>query len=397
MSSLRKRNSTKVATDKPKPKAKKDEEVRSPLQKNSEYVQQFQHFVPLPLLVTIMICSGFLWVMCFRDVFATGRPIFGEIDVLFQEYIKSGQFFEILSSSDDESGVYLKSYAGGLSAIKSVTTDANNMGGLFVRKICGAAGLTVHSQKLISVLFQSNDAHWHMGHFNPMLILASLSNMAIVLFLLINMEDLQANGLLIGATICCLILIIEASVMLIYFTPTKSLPTKPRSGNSKHEKTPNSVVSRILTRTITIVSGLMLLICGRDLLFPGIVLDIIPYDDIYLEWTGSFIHSPPLGSEESISHSIESSFYLGDKFISQLGALYLVIGCIYKFVTAYYIRMGKDMTGEMKCKIIWRVQTLGDALLLLLIRLFASAALTASFDLRWHLMCVAYEMFIMGK
>ena len=33
------------------------------------------HLVPLPLVLTVLICSGFYWIVCFRDVMATGKPI----------------------------------------------------------------------------------------------------------------------------------------------------------------------------------------------------------------------------------------------------------------------------------------------------------------------------------
>ena len=38
------------------------------------------HLAPLPLVFTVMICSGMMWVLAFRDVFATGRSIMGEMD-----------------------------------------------------------------------------------------------------------------------------------------------------------------------------------------------------------------------------------------------------------------------------------------------------------------------------
>ena len=33
------------------------------------------HLVPLPLVLTVLVCSGFYWIVCFRDVMATGKPI----------------------------------------------------------------------------------------------------------------------------------------------------------------------------------------------------------------------------------------------------------------------------------------------------------------------------------
>jgi hypothetical protein len=65
-------------------------------------------------------------------------------------------------------------------------------------------------------------------------------------------------------------------------------------------------------------------------------------------------------------------------------------------LTAFGIKFGSDGSGEIKCRMIWKAQCLGDAFVLLLLRLFSAAALTASLDLRWHLMLVAYETFILG-
>jgi hypothetical protein len=38
------------------------------------------HLPPLPLVLTVMACSGFLFVYAFRDIFATGRNIGGVPD-----------------------------------------------------------------------------------------------------------------------------------------------------------------------------------------------------------------------------------------------------------------------------------------------------------------------------
>lgn len=39
-----------------------------------------EHLPPIGLVFTIIACSGFLFMFAFRDVFATGRNIGGEID-----------------------------------------------------------------------------------------------------------------------------------------------------------------------------------------------------------------------------------------------------------------------------------------------------------------------------
>ena len=38
------------------------------------------HLAPLPLVMIVLLCSGALWVLSFRDVMATGRPIAGGMD-----------------------------------------------------------------------------------------------------------------------------------------------------------------------------------------------------------------------------------------------------------------------------------------------------------------------------
>jgi hypothetical protein len=209
------------------------------------------------------------------------------------------------------------------------------------------------------------------------------------------MEDFSAANadalpkLFIGA------LALESLVMLYY------LATQKKSGTTGSVimpagKTPRSVTNRIVTRTIMIVSGFRAVIAVRDLFFPGRIIEIIPRDDIYLEWTGAFLHSPPEGSEEAEEGSMTSPLYIGDKFLSQLMALNILILCLYKFVSALFIRFGHDGSGTIKCKMIWRVQALSDAMLTFLFRLFAPAAMSASLDLRWHLMAFAYETFILG-
>jgi hypothetical protein len=161
-------------------------------------------------------------------------------------------------------------------------------------------------------------------------------------------------------------------------------------------KTPESVTSRIVARTVAAVSTCMALIAARDLFMPGYILPL-PRDDIYLEWTNALLHSPPQGSVEEEEHGLEAALYIGDKFVSQLMALNILILCAYKFYSGFFIKFGSDGSGLIKCKMIWHTQCIGDVLILLMLRIFSSAALTASLDLRWHLMLVAYEGFILGE
>jgi len=302
-------------------------------------------------------------------------------------FIKSTVFF------DDAQG--WKSQAGGLSSIQQVTTDANNMGGLFLRKVGGAAVLAVQTQKLFPLLFHPSGAMWNMGHFRPILITAAITNLFVAIFYASYMEDFASADadmlpmLFIGA------LVLETLVILYYlFTQKKAERTS--SVRMPEGKTPTSVTSRIVTRTILIVSSFRVVLAARDLFFPGQIIDIIPRDDIYLEWTGAFLHSPPEGSKEADEGSMTSPLYIGDKFVSQIMALHLLILCLYKFVSALFIRYGNDGSGMVKCKMIWRVQALCDVMITFLFRLFAPAALSASLDLRWHLMAFGYETFILG-
>jgi hypothetical protein len=288
-----------------------------------------------------------------------------------------------------------KSQQGGLSAIQQITTDANNMGGLFVRKLGGAVALAVHTQKLLPLLFHPSGAKWNMGHFRPLLRTATIGNIFIAALYGLYMEDFAAAGADALPKLFISALLLEAVVVMYYLFTQKTTKTAP-SVAMPTGKTPTSVTSRIVTRTVFIVSSFLTLIAARDLFFPGMILDFIPRDDIYLEWTGAFLHSPPEDSIEAYDQAMEAPLHVGDKFLSQMLALHILILCMYKFVTAFFIRYGHDGSGDIKCRMIWKVQAFGDALVVLLFRLFAPAALSASLDLRWHLMAFGYEMFILG-
>lgn len=285
---------------------------------------------------------------------------------------------------------------GGFSAIQHVTTDMNNMGGFFVRKVAGAAGVAVHLQKLLPLLVHPVGAQWTMGHFRPLLWTAVLADLSLLGFYGAFLEDLKSAGAASIPMCGMALLAFESLVFLYYLIKTRSTK-RGRATAMKDGKTPKSVTSRIVTRTVLIVSSVIALIAGRDLFFPGAIMPFVPRDDVYLEWTNALFHSPPDGSPESHDHGLEAPLHLGDKFISQYMAVNVLILCLYKLVTALFVRYGSDGSGEVKCKMIWKVQAIGDAMILFVVRLFTPAAASASLDLRWHLMLLAYETFIIGK
>lgn len=269
------------------------------------------------------------------------------------------------------------------------------MGGFFVRKLGGAAALTVHTQKLLPFLFHPLSARWKMGHFRPMLWTAMLSNVAIVAFYASYMGDLVAAGADSLPKVFMALLSFESLVICGYLFSSRNVK-RGASIAMTHGKTPTSVPSRVVARTVGIVSTVIALVAGRDLFFPGEIIDLIPRDDIYLEWTNAFLHSPPEGTPEAGENGMTAELYVGDKFLSQFMGLHFLILCLYKFVTAFGIRYGNDGSGLVKARMIWKAQTIGNCLVLFLFRIFSPSALSASLDLRWHLMCIAYETVILG-
>ena len=278
-----------------------------------------------------------------------------------------------------------------------MTTDANNMGGLFIRKMGGAAAATVHLQKLAPLLFHPDGAQWMAGHFRPLYWMAIVANMALASFYAYYMEDLAASDADGMAKFILAILGLESLVLVFYLFSQKQKSTRLPAVAMPEGKTPDSVTSRIVTRTVTVAGSITSLILMRDLFCPGFIFTFIPRDDIYLEWTGAFMHSPPPGSEEMDDQGMESVLFVGDKFASQFMALNMLILCAYKFLTAFGIKYGSDESGTVKCKMIWKVQCFGDLFVLFLMRIFSAAAVSASLDLRWHLMLVGYEAFILGE
>mmetsp|Transcript_2956 Transcript_2956/g.6967 ORF Transcript_2956/g.6967 Transcript_2956/m.6967 type:complete len:276 (+) Transcript_2956:441-1268(+) len=269
------------------------------------------------------------------------------------------------------------------------------MGGLFVRKIAGAAGMTLQIQKMMPLLMHPVNARWKMGHFNPLLWTASVTNLLLAAFYGSCMYDLMTADAAFLPTIFIAILVIEAMVMLYYLMTFGEAKRGPAIALTQG-KIPSSVVSRIVGRTVLLVSGAMTLFAARDLFYPGQIMSFIPHDDIYLEWVGALIHSPPEGSPEAEEYGMTAMLHLGDKFVSQLMAANLLLLCMYKFVSAFLIRYGSDGGGLVKSQILWKSQTIGGATILILVRLFTSAATSAGVDIRWPVMAIAYETFILG-
>lgn len=274
------------------------------------------------------------------------------------------------------------------------TTDENNMGGFFVRKLAGASAVGVHLQKLVPMLVHYSESQWAMGHFRPLLAVGLFGNLAIAALYSSFMKELKNAGAEKLPMLIMAVLLMESLVFAFFLVQTRS-----STGIAKampEGKTPASFTSNIVSRTVAIVTTAMSVIAIRDLFFPGYILGFIPRDDIYLEWTNALSHSPPEGSPEAFEYGLEAPFYIGDKFISQFAALHVLILSAYKFCTAFFIRFGSDGSGEIKSKIIWRTQALCGALILFTFRIFQPAAQSASLDLRWHLMMIAYETFILG-
>ena len=389
----------------------KKEDAKSVLDAKVEAMKQGYSLVPMGLILTVFLCSGPLWLSSFRDFTATGKVLY-DSDLAMLEFTNSRQWFE------NSNG--WKSSQGGFSAVQSISTDANNMGGFFVRKIAGSASLTFYTQKLVPLLFFSSHHHhqqqqkqrkdnysWKAGHFVPLLISSIVGNIAICIFYfsyLSHLQSFDANAHLYACGII-LLLTLETLVIIFYLIPllvTSRHKKSLKSNNIQNEtsltshKSHREIVSKIMMRTILIVSSLIAVIAGRDLLFPGQEIEMIPRDDIYLEWTNAFFHSPPPFTQEGDEYGLEAPLYIGDKFISQLGALYLLLNCIlFKLPTAIILRVGKDRSGETKCRMFWKIQAIGNAMLTFTLRIFANASVSASLDLRWHLMCLGYETFML--
>lgn len=104
------------------------------------------HFIPTALLLTVLICSGILAIISYRDLFGTGKVIFGDSNLAMLQFTGSTKWYK--------NNIGWKSTAGGFSAVEKITTDDNDIGGFFVRKMVGAVALGYHMQNLIPLLFQ---------------------------------------------------------------------------------------------------------------------------------------------------------------------------------------------------------------------------------------------------
>lgn len=271
------------------------------------------------------------------------------------------------------------------------------MGGFFIRKLAGAACVGVQLQKLLPLLVHLGGVHWGKGHFRPLLISSVVGNLLTIIFYGLQYSNMEAADAGLFAIIMASILAIETVGLLLFVLTSPPVTEKNMASAMPPGKTPNSFVSNIVSRTVAFVSGLMTIVALRDLFAPGYILPFIPYDDIFLEWTNAFIHSPPEGSPEESQHGLQAALYIGDRFASQWLALQVFILCIHKFASAFGVRYKANGEGQAKCRLMWRPQAVSDAMLLLVFRLFQPAAVSASCDLRWHLMLIAYEGFILGK
>mmetsp|Transcript_20418 Transcript_20418/g.29242 ORF Transcript_20418/g.29242 Transcript_20418/m.29242 type:complete len:494 (-) Transcript_20418:70-1551(-) len=428
-------------------------------QSSSESSAVHHHLLPLPLVLVTLLCSGLFWVMSFRDAFATGQPLLlnlpaslappslAEAELSLLEHTKSQKWFH----DDDTSKAYWKSSRGGLGSIRPYTSDDNDMGGLFVRKMAGVAAMGYHTTKLWSIVFQSapmpsieegsgikmRGASWSIGHYDSILTLAILGNVCVAVFYMVRIEELRNAGAEPLVALLVMASLIEALVFGAYLLSRRmsmkkakknvqqpqqpKRPAQKKKGSKEKDASssspttqeynphedPNSIPSRIAFRTVLIVSSTVALISIRDLFFAGSIIPFIPRDDIYLEWTGAFFHSPPPDTVEADEYGLESPLYAGDKLVSQLLGMYLVLGCVLKFASVGAWSKGNksmgpespenvDRHGVVSSKMIWKAQALGNGLLLFMLRMFAPAAKSASLDLRWHLMTVAYEMIILG-
>lgn len=274
-----------------------------------------------------------------------------------------------------------------------VTTDENNMGGFFVRKLCGAAGVAVHLQKLMPLLIHTTGAQWAMGHFRPFLWTAVVANMALAAFYAFYLEDLNAAGVY-ELPLAILAMIGFETITILFYLFTSPGAKRGPAIALPNGKVPSSSPSPIVRNTCLVVTTFFAFTACRDLFFPGRIIDVIPRDDILLEWTNAFLHSPGEDTPEAVDQGLQAPLYIGDKFISQLMALHILINCLYKYVSSVGLRFGSDGSGLIKATMFWKAQAIGCALASFVYRVFTPAAGSASFDMRWHLMLLGYEMFI---
>jgi hypothetical protein len=94
---------------------------------------------------------------------------------------------------------------------------------------------------------------------------------------------------------------------------------------------------------------------------------------------------------------LDAPLFSGYKFISQLLAAHLLVLCLGKFISCTAVRLGNGrQRGAVQANILWQGATIANGFLLMVFRLFTPAATSASLDLRFALMALAYEAFILG-
>lgn len=347
------------------------------------------------LVFTALICSGLLGLLGFRDFATTGKNVLGRLDETYLLYTQSTDWY------DDSAG--WKSTQGGFSAIASVSTDANNMGGFFVRKAAGAVTLGWHLVKVWPLLYQTTAASWRQGHYTPWLWLSAFGNVSLAVFYgwfgfeWHQQQSEESHDLVRFALVHVTVLLLEAVVFLYFARTCRQAKPAAAAAAFQDGQTPSSLPSKIVTRTVMLVSGAMAVMAARDLWATGSILEFWPRDDVYLEWTNALRHSPPVGSPEYAAHGWETPLYAGEKFIAQVFAVHWWVLCVVKLVAACAIRVGADgHRGTIQTKLIWQGTALANVALLAVVRAFTPAAATASLDLRYHLMALGYETFILG-
>ena len=308
-----------------------------------------------------------------------------------QLYTKSTDWY------DDGAG--WKSTQGGFSAVSTVSTDENNMGGFFVRKAAGAAAMGFHLLKLWPFLYHTNGTVWPLAHYTPLLWMGVLGNICLTAFTASAVPEWQyeQNDNLVHFAYLLMAVLTTETIVLAYFAVTCKTVKHNTAFALQDGKTPKSLPSNIVSRTVLLVSGAMAVLAARDLFAPGTILEFWPRDDVYLEWTNALRHSPPVGSPEYAAYGLDAPLYAGDKFMGQWLAVHLLVLSFVKIISACMIRIGADgQRGVLQAKLIWQGAALANLAMMFVVRVFSSAALSASLDLRYHLMAIGYETFILG-
>lgn len=275
------------------------------------------------------------------------------------------------------------------------------MGGFFVRKCAGAIALGWALVKLWPLLVHLQGAEWQLGHYRPLLWTGVAGNLAITSFLLSYVPEWQAESQAEKWNMthwACMVMAALGVEALAWAYYAVTCPARKGPAHAMPQgKTPRSLPSNIVTRTTVLISGAMVVLSLRDLLFPGMIMDFWPRDDVYLEWTNALRHSPPPGSPEWHESGLDAPLFVGDKFISQYMAVHLLIVCLAKLGAALLIRLGPDgRRGTQQAKLFWQGTCVANCAIMFVLRLFTPAAASASWDLRYPLMAVAYETFMLG-